>query len=315
MSRNILVTGGCGYIGTILVKKLLKKNFNVLVVDCMWFGNHLSGHKNLKIIKDDIRNIDKYDLKDYDSLIHLANIANDPSVELNPELSWDINVLAVHEIMEKIVRTTSIKHVVYASSGSVYGVKSEIQVTEDLKLVPISTYNKTKMIAEKVLLNYANKIKIHCIRPATVCGYSPRMRLDVTVNMLTYQALKKKIMTIHGGDQVRPNIHIQDLTDVFIHFLKKNDLKSGVYNAGFENLSIMKIAEKIKKKVTSEISILPINDIRSYRLDSTKLLSTGFKNKYNVENAIDEIINKFKSGKLLDDESCYTVKWMKHLKL
>ena len=312
--KNIIVTGGCGYIGSVLVNKLISKKFNVLVIDNMWFGNNLKKNNKLKIIKNDIRNIDRYDLKKYDTLIHLANIANDPGVELNPELSWNVNVVATHELMEKIVRETNVKRVIFASSGSVYGVKKEKKVTENLRLVPISTYNKTKMIAEKVILNYSDRLKVYCIRPATVCGISPRMRLDVSVNMLTYQALKFKKIKVFGGSQIRPNINIEDLTNIFIHFVE-NNLKSGVYNAGFENLSILEIEKKIKKKNKCEIKILPLNDIRSYRLDSTKLLKTGFKKKFSVNQAIDDIIKNFNLNKLKDDDNCYTVKKMKQLKL
>ena len=313
-NKKIFVIGGCGYVGSVLVEKLLQKEANVVVFDIQWFGNYLPKNKNLEIIKDDIRNLNNYNLNDFDKIVHLANIANDPGVELNPSLSWEINVLASHQIMEQI-KSSSIDQVVYASSGSVYGIKDEENVTEDLSLVPISVYNKTKMISEKVLMFYKDKIKIHCIRPATVCGMSPRMRLDVSVNMLTFQALKNKVMTIYGGQQVRPNIHISDLTDVIIHFLEKKNIESGFYNAGFENLSILDIAKKVNQKANSEIKILPINDTRSYRLNSDKLIKTGFQKKNSVSDAIDEIVKNFNDGKLIEKDSYYTVKWMKHLKI
>ena len=313
-NKKILVTGGCGYIGSVLVNKLLKKEASVVVYDTQWFGNYLEKNKKLEIIKDDIRNIDKYDFTDFNKIVHLANIANDPGVELNPSLSWEVNVLASYQIMEKI-KNSSVDQLVYTSSGSVYGVKEEEKVTEELSLVPISIYNKTKMVSEKVLLSYKDKFKIHCIRPATVCGISPRMRLDVSVNMLTFQALKNKVMTVHGGQQVRPNIHISDLTNAIIHFLENKDIQSGVYNAGFENLSILDIAKKVNEKLKSEIKVLPVNDIRSYRLNSDKLINTGFKNHNSVNDAIDEIIKNFIDGKLIEKDSYYTVKWMKHLKI
>lgn len=312
--KKILVTGGCGYVGSVLVNKLLKKEARVVVFDTQWFGNYLEKNNKLEIIKDDIRNIDKYNLTEYDKIVHLANIANDPGVELNPSLSWEVNVLASHQIMDKI-DNSSIDQIVYASSGSVYGVKEEENVTEELSLVPISIYNKTKMVSEKVLLSFKDKFKIHCIRPATVCGLSPRMRLDVSVNMLTFQALKNKVMTIHGGQQVRPNIHISDLTNAIIHFLENKNIESGVYNAGFENLSILDIANRVKEKVKSEIKILPVNDIRSYRLNSDKLINTGFKKTSSVNDAIDEIVKNFNDGKLIEKDSYYTVKWMKHLNI
>ena len=312
--KKILVTGGCGYVGSVLVNKLLKKEASVVVFDTQWFGNYLEKNNKLEIIKDDIRNIDKYNLTEYDKIVHLANIANDPGVELNPSLSWEVNVLASHQIMDKF-DNSSIDQIVYASSGSVYGVKEEENVTEELSLVPISVYNKTKMISEKVLLSFKDKFKVHCIRPATVCGISPRMRLDVSVNMLTFQALKNKVMTIHGGQQVRPNIHISDLTNAIIHFLENKNIESGVYNAGFENLSILDIANRVKEKVNSEIKILPVNDIRSYRLNSDKLINTGFKKTSSVNDAIDEIVKNFNDGKLTEKDSYYTVKWMKHLNI
>mgnify|MGYP000865302856 FL=1 len=312
--KKILVTGGCGYVGSVLVNKLLKKNAHVVVYDTQWFGNYLEKNNKLEFIRDDIRNIDKYNLAKFDKIVHLANIANDPGVELNPSLSWEVNVLASHQIMDKI-NNSSVDQIVYASSGSVYGVKEEENVTEELSLVPISIYNKTKMVSEKVLMSFKDKFKVHCIRPATVCGISPRMRLDVSVNMLTFQALKNKVMTIHGGQQVRPNIHISDLTNAIIHFLENQNIESGVYNAGFENLSILDIAKRVNEKVKSEIKILPVNDIRSYRLNSDKLLNTGFKKEKSVNNAIDEIVKNFNDGKLVEKDSYYTVKWMKHLKI
>ena len=188
---NILVTGGCGYTGSILVPQLLNLGHKITVVDTMWFGNFLKKHKNLNTIKKDIRNLNNFSYSKFNSIIHLANIANDPSVELNPVLSWEVNVLASQQIIERAYKQ-GVKHFIFASSGSVYGVKKEKNVTEDLTLDPISTYNKTKMVAENIFLNYKNKMQIHCIRPATVCGLSPRLRLDVSVNLLTFQAIKKK---------------------------------------------------------------------------------------------------------------------------
>jgi nucleoside-diphosphate-sugar epimerase len=311
---NILVMGGCGYIGTVLVEKLIMLNHTVTVFDTQWFGNYHKPNKNLNFKKKDIRDICPADLKDYDSVVHLANIANDPSVELNQNLSWEVNVLASNLLMQSL-KKSKVKHIIYASSGSVYGVKTEEHVTEDLDLVPISTYNKTKMISERVLLSYKDDFKIHCIRPATVCGFSPRMRLDVTVNMLTFQALKNKAMTVYGGTQIRPNIHIQDLSNVLIHFLDNSDIESGAYNAGFENLSILEIANIINSKINSKIEIFPTKDIRSYRQNSDKLLKTGFRKKFGVNKAIDEIIEKYNQGLIIEKENCYTVNWMKKMKL
>ena len=201
----------------------------------------------------------------------------------------------------------------FTSSG-VYGIKSEDRVTEDLSLVPISTYNKTKMVAERVFMSYSDKLKVHCIRPATVCGLSPRMRLDVAVNLLTFQALSRNQITVLGGSQVRPNIHIDDITDLYLHLLSNKDrISSGFYNAGFENISIIDIAEMIKIKTDCEINIEKSNDPRSYRQDSSKILETGFVPKKKVANAIDEIIDAYKNKILKDTAQSHTVDWMKKI--
>jgi nucleoside-diphosphate-sugar epimerase len=309
---NILVTGGCGYVGTVLIQSLLSKNNKVTVLDTQWFGNFLLPHVNLKIIKGNVQNLESISFEGMDCIIHLANIANDPGVELNQTLSWEINTLASQQIAEKAI-SARVKHIIYASSGSVYGVKEEPEVTEDLSLVPISAYNKTKMVSERVLFSYKDYIKVHCIRPATVCGYSPRMRLDVSVNLLTMQALKSKKINVFGGNQTRPNINIHDMVSVYNHFIDKPEIPSGFYNAGFENISILDIAKKVQSKIPSEIIITSSNDPRSYRQNSDKLISTGFKQKYTVEDAIDEIIHKFKSGDLMDEEKYYNIKMMKKI--
>jgi nucleoside-diphosphate-sugar epimerase len=307
---HILLTGGCGYIGSILTQKLLNAGYKVTVVDIMWFGNFLQEHKNLKIIQQDIRNIDDLTMEDVDLVIHLANIANDPCGDINPKLSWEVNALATMGLVEWAIQHNA-KQFIYASSGSVYGVKDEHQVTEDLSLVPISDYNKTKMISERVLLSYKDSIAVQCIRPATVCGYSPRIRLDVSVNMLTMQALANKKITVFGGDQVRPNIHIQDITDLVLFFIEQGEKVQGIYNAGFENISIMDIANKVAESVPAEIVVTPSNDPRSYRLNSDKVLATGFNPKYNVQYAISEIIDAFKLGNIRDEDGCYNVRTMK----
>ena len=311
---NILITGGCGYVGTVLTETLLSDGHKITVIDTQWFGNHLKQHPNLININGDIRNIESVNLEKIDTILHLANIANDPAVELNPTLSWEVNVLAAQQLADKAIRN-GVKHFVYASSGSVYGVKDEPQVTEELSLVPISVYNKTKMVAERVLLSYKDKMQVHCIRPATVCGMSPRMRLDVSVNMLTFQALKNKKITVFGGDQTRPNIHMKDMVRVYQHFVNNSDIESGCYNAGFENISILQIAEMVKNKLGAEIIVSESNDPRSYRQNSDKLLNTGFKQEYGVDYAINEIIDAYNDKKLVESDSCYTVKWMKNLNL
>ena len=311
---KLLVTGGCGYKGSVLVPLLLADGHEVISVDTQWFGNHLPNHPQLTNLQLDIRNTDAIPLRGVDAVIHLANIANDPAVELNPTLSWEVNVLAGQQLADRALRA-GVKQLLFASSGSVYGVKDEPNVTEDLPLVPISVYNKTKMVAERVFLSYADQMQVHCIRPATVCGISPRMRLDVSVNMLTYQALKNGRITVFGGDQTRPNIHIQDVANVYRHFLAHPEIASGCYNAGFENISILTIAEMVKSKLGAEIVVSASNDPRSYRQDSSKLLATGFKPSHTVADAIEEIAEAYGKSELPDGESCYTVKWMKHLDL
>ena len=311
---KILVTGGCGYKGSVLVPLLLADGHEVVSIDTQWFGNYLPEHPSLTNLQLDIRDTDSIPLEGVEAIIHLANIANDPAVELNPTLSWEVNVLAGQQLADRAVRA-GVKQFIFASSGSVYGVKDEPNVTEDLTLVPISVYNKTKMVAERVFLSYKDQMQVHCIRPATVCGVSPRMRLDVSVNMLSYQALKNGKITVFGGDQTRPNIHIQDIANVYRHFLAHPEIESGCYNAGFENISILDIAERVNSKIGAEIVVSASNDPRSYRQDSSKLLATGFQPSYSVADAIAEIAEAFGQNSLPDGDSCYTVKWMRQLDL
>ena len=250
---NFLITGGCGYIGTKLTQHLLLKKNKVTIIDNCWFGNYHKKHESLKVIKEDIRNFTKLNIKNIDIIIHLANVANDPTVELNPTLSWEINVLCSKIIADYAIKN-KVKKIIFLSSGSVYGVKSENKVTEDLKLNPISVYNKTKMVSERVFLSYKNDIDIKCIRPATVCGLSERLRLDLTVNKLTFDGFYKNKIVVNGGDQIRPNVNIRDLIRAIDHFIfTRKTFKHNIYNVGFENFSILKIAEKIKKKLEPKL--------------------------------------------------------------
>jgi nucleoside-diphosphate-sugar epimerase len=235
-------------------------------------------------------------------------VANDPCGDLDPKLTWEISALATMQLADKAARK-GVRQFIYASSGSVYGVKEEEQVTEDLELKPLSEYNKTKMVSEPVLLNYRDRMVVQVVRPATVCGYSPRMRLDVSVNLLTMQALSKGKITVFGGTQVRPNIHIDDITDVYLHLIDHPEL-TGVYNAGFENISILDIAKMVAKHIPVDIVVTESSDPRSYRVNSDKLLATGFKPSKSVETAITEIIGKYRSGELKDEDRYYNLKWM-----
>jgi nucleoside-diphosphate-sugar epimerase len=298
----------------LLTRRLLEDGHHVTVVDTQWFGNHLEEHPDLVVFEQDVRDSRAIPLDGIDAILHLANIANDPAVELNPELSWEVNVLAGQQLADLAVRA-GVRQFIYASSGSVYGVKQEDEVTEDLVLEPVSVYNKTKMAAERVLLSYRNQMIVHCIRPATVCGLSPRMRLDVTVNMLTYQALTDGRMTVFGGHQTRPNIHIDDMVEVYQHFLARPDLPTGCYNAGFENLSILEVAELVQEEIPAEIVVTESVDSRSYRQNSDKLLATGFMPRHGVRDAIGDLVVAEGEGRLNHDETCYTVRRMKQLGL
>ena len=309
MREKVLVTGGCGYIGTLLIEQLIK-NYEVTVFDTQWFGNYLEKNTNLRIIVGDIRNdLEKLDFSKFNFVIHLANIPNDPGVELDQVLSWEVNALSSKHLIEKAI-SGGVEKFIFASSGSVYGIKEEEEVTEDLDLVPISIYNKTKMISERVFLSYKDEIDLFIIRPATVCGWSPRMRLDISVNMLTYQALTKRKINVYGGNQTRPNININDMVNVYLYLIQ-NKIEPGIYNAGFENMKIIDLANYIKKEIDTEIVIRESNDPRSYRQSSKKLLKTGFKPKFTVKDAIIDLKDKYKKKMLNDHDSYYTVNWMK----
>jgi nucleoside-diphosphate-sugar epimerase len=305
---KILVTGACGYKGHVLIPKLLNRGYQVVGLDVMWFGNFHEPHPNLSLVKADVRDVEDIDLKGVDAIIHLSSIANDPCGDLDPKLTWEVSALATMQLADKAKRH-GVKRFIYASSGSVYGIKDELQVTEELELKPISEYNKTKMVGERVMLSYSDDMVVQIVRPATVCGYSPRMRLDVSVNMLTMQALSKGKITVFGGAQTRPNIHIDDITDVYLHLLDHPNI-TGIYNAGFENISIFDIAKIVTRHVPVEIIVTESNDPRSYRVNSDKLLATGFKPKKGIEDAVVEIIAKYRSGDLKDEDRFYNLKWM-----
>lgn len=305
---KILVTGACGYKGTVLVPKLLAAGHEVVALDIMWFGNFLQPHPRLQVIKGDVRDIESIDLNGVSAIVHLSSVANDPCGDLDPKLTWEISCLATMQLADKAVRH-GVKRFVYASSGSVYGIKDEDQVTEDLELKPISEYNKTKMVGERVLLSYANDMSVQIIRPATVCGYSPRMRLDVAVNMLTMQALAREEITVLGGSQTRPNIHIDDITDLYV-FMLEHPEHTGIYNAGFENLSIAAIAEMVTEHAPAKVIVKESNDPRSYRVNSDRLLATGFRPKKTVDLAIKELVHKYRTGELKNEDRFYNLKWM-----
>jgi nucleoside-diphosphate-sugar epimerase len=279
--KKIIVIGGAGYVGSQLVAKLLKDNYEVTVFDLMIYGNNLpSNDKKLRLVQGDVRDIQKLkkSLKNQDALIHLACISNDPSFELNPKLGQEINF----DCFEPLVVTSKelgIKHFIYASSSSVYGVKDTPTVTEEASLEPLTDYSKFKAQCEEILLSHTNDNFIGTIiRPATVCGYSPRQRLDLVVNILTNHAYHKKKIKIFGGTQLRPNIHISDMVDSYLCLLKaeKKKISNQIFNVGFENYSVETLAlmvqKNIKKKVELEYS--ESDDNRSYHINSDKIRTT-----------------------------------------
>jgi len=307
---KILVTGGCGYVGSVLIPRLLKKNYKIINIDTQWFGNYLKNHRNLKNIKMNISEIEKLKEKNIKAVIHLASIANDPMAELDKNLSWETSALNTFKLMN-FMKKNKIRKIIYASSGSVYGIKKEKKVTEQSSLEPISLYNKVKMITERIILSYKD-INPYIIRPATVCGYSKRMRLDVTVNALTFSALSKGIINVFGGKQVRPNIHIDDMVNLYLFFLNSKKKDCGIYNAGFENKSILEIAKKIKELIPCKINVIKDkNDPRSYRLNSDKLKKIGFHPSKTIKNAILEIQDMYYKGELKNKNNYHSLKWLK----
>ena len=305
--KSVLVTGGAGYVGAVLVPRLLEKGFNVTVIDWYLFGqNVLKNHTRLRQIKGDIRDsklIEK-ELKNVDAVIHLACISNDPSFELDPKLGKSINYDATIALV-KLAKRRKIKRFIYASTSSVYGVKREKEVTEDLPLEPLTDYSRFKALCEEYIRKQQGKgFTVLILRPATICGYSARMRLDLTVNMLTIQALINKRITVFGGFQKRPNIHIQDMVDIYLKALQYPSEKIGgkIYNVGYENYTLHDIAKMIKKTLgdpSIEIVISRTNDKRSYHISSIKIESElRFKPKHTMEEAILDLKKAYEEGKI-----------------
>ena len=252
-----------------------------------------------------------------DAVIHLAGIANDPCGELDAKLTWEVNVLATLRLAEACV-AAGVRRFIFASSASVYGIQGNAAVTEDAPLEPVSDYNKTKMTAERVLRSYADGLKLCIVRPATVCGMSPRMRLDTVVNMLTVQALEKGRITAHCGAHgavlMRPNTHIEDITDLYVRLVKKPWI-CDTFNAGFENLTVGDTAAIIKKIVPCEVDLTEVADKRSYSVDSSKLLAAfqddGFAPRRGVADAVRDIAEAWDAGKLRMAERCVNLAWMR----
>ena len=299
--NKVLITGGAGYIGAVLTPYLLQKGYKVTVLDLMIYGeNVLKKNSNLKIIKGDIRNIDlfKSSVKNHDAVIHLACISNDPSFELDPKLGKSIN-LDAFEPLVKSSQELGVKRFIYASSSSVYGVKNEKNVNEEMSLEPLTDYSKFKAECEKILFKYkSNNFETITIRPATVCGFSKRQRLDVIVNILTNLAFHKRKISVFGGDQLRPNIHIKDMLRAYLLLLEAETHKVNgeIFNAGWENKSVSNIAMTVRDNVGQDVEIVKTktDDNRSYHISSDKIRSLlGFKTKFTIQNAVKDLVNAF----------------------
>lgn len=328
---RVLVAGGAGYVGSRLVPELIAKGYDVVVLDLYLYGEDvfkdLKANPKLKEIKADIRDLQAVDkaLQNCDAVIHLACISNDPSFELNPELGKSINLDAFEPFVQ-LSKKHKIQRFIYASSSSVYGVKSEPNVTEEMSLEPLTDYSKFKADCEKILLKYQSDDFICTIlRPATVCGYAPRQRLDVVVNILTNLAYQTGKLKVLGGDQMRPNIHIEDMVRAYLHVLEspKEKIQGEIFNVGYHNHTVLQLGRMIKdivgKKRPVELVIEPSNDNRSYHVSSLKIATQlGFKPKYSIENAVEDLVRAFEAGKLpdsLNDIRYVNIKTMKAVNL
>ncbi len=324
--KNILVIGGAGYVGSVLVPKLIEKGYLVTVFDLFIYGKDtLDENKNLKLINGDIRNIEslKKHVESADAIIHLACISNDPSFELNPRLGKSIN-LDSFEPLVKLSSKLNVKRFIYASSSSVYGIKEEKNVDETLSLEPLTDYSKFKVQCEKILQSYTSeKFETVIVRPATVCGYSRRQRLDVVVNILTNLAINKRKIKVLGGDQLRPNIHINDMANIYIKLLEaKKELVTGeIFNAGYDNFTVKQIALTVKEVIGKDIEIETEETIdnRSYHISSNKIYDKlNFTPKYTIKNAINDLKIAFELNKLpnsLSESKYFNIKKMQEIDL
>ena len=324
--NNILIIGGGGYVGSQLVPDLLKLNYKVDVYDLFIYGQDvLDKNSNLKLIKGDIRNIDKLSkiIKAYDAVIHLACISNDPSFELNPKLGKSINLDCFRPLIE-ICKNSKVKRFIYASSSSVYGIKKEKNVSENLSLEPLTDYSKFKAECEKILLEYKDEeFETVIVRPATVCGYAKRQRLDVVVNILTNLAFNQRKIKILGGEQLRPNIHIKDMSRIYIKILEseKQLVNGEIFNAGYDNMSVNEIGNSVKKVIGEDVKIerQETNDNRSYHISSEKIKKTlNFEPKYSVEDAVIDLKQAFEENKLpnsLNNSIYFNIKKMQEIDL
>ena len=324
--KKILITGGAGYVGSVLTQELVNLGYKVTVLDLMIYGEDvLQKNKNLKIIKGDIRdqNLLNEIIPSHDVVIHLACISNDPSFELNPTLGKSINLDSFSPLVQ-ISKNSGVKRFIYASSSSVYGIKKEKDVHEDMSLNPLTDYSKYKMECENILLKFKSDDFIPIIiRPATVCGYSPRQRLDVVVNIFANLGYNNREIKVFGGEQLRPNIHIKDMVNAYLILLQSEDKKvSGeIFNVGYENVSVQDLAKTTKNVLGDDIKLKNISsdDNRSYHISSKKIKDVlEFSPKYTIKNAIEDLKNAFEKKLLpnsLEDEKYFNIKKMQKIKL
>ncbi|MEM7369278.1 MAG: SDR family oxidoreductase [Bacteroidota bacterium] len=324
--QKVFVTGGAGYVGAVLIPKLLDKGYEVTVLDLMIYGDDvLPDHPRLSKLKGDIRDqaLLSQSIPGHDAVIHLACISNDPSFDLNPTLGKSIN-LDAFEPMVQIAKNGGVKRFIYASSSSVYGIKDEPSVTEDMSLEPLTDYSKFKAMCEEILAKYqAPDFTTVTIRPSTVCGYSPRQRLDLVVNILTNLAINRGEITVFGGSQKRPNIHIADMTDLYLELLELPDEKIAgkIFNAGYENHPVAELADIVKDVIGPGVNIAtsPTDDLRSYHVSSQKIREElGFEAKHSIMDAVAELKKAFDEGRLpdsLSDPKYFNVKLMQLIDL
>jgi len=327
--KRVLVTGGAGYVGSNLAPKLLKAGYEVAVLDLYLYGERLfdkySGDPRLRQFKGDLRDptMVAKALNGCDAVIHLACISNDPSFDLDPELGKSINYDCFRPLV-KASKGAGVRRFIYASSSSVYGIKADARVTEDLPLQPLTDYSKYKAMCEEVLEEEREPGFVGVtIRPATVCGYAPRLRLDLTVNILTNLAITNGKITVFGGEQLRPNLHVEDMTDLYLRLLEAEDamVDGKVWNAGYHNLKVREIADMVRERIGEnvEIVVTPTNDHRSYHVSSDKIhRELGFKAARSVSDAIVDLKAAFAAGKVpnsMTDDKYYNIRRMQSVRL